>query len=123
MVYRWPGNVRELQNVIRRIIVLGEGEGNLDKMINLSNDSRHNNVEPNFTNDLGLNGKRIDLTDFSFKKFKKQASDQVERKVISYVLEKTDWHRGKACKILKVSYKTLIDKIQNLELRPRDEFV
>jgi len=39
------------------------------------------------------------------------------------VLEKTGWHRGKASRILKVSYKTLLDKIQDLELRPRDEFV
>jgi two-component system repressor protein LuxO len=25
--YSWPGNVRELQNVIRRIVVLGDGDG------------------------------------------------------------------------------------------------
>jgi len=123
IAHHWPGNVRELQNVIRRIIVLGEGEGNLDKMLNLPNNSRRNNIEPNFRNGLGFNGHRIDLTDFSLKKFRKQVSDQVERNVISYVLEKTGWHRGKASRILKVSYKTLLDKIQDLELRPLDEFV
>jgi transcriptional regulator with GAF, ATPase, and Fis domain len=123
IAHHWPGNVRELQNVIRRIIVLGEGEGNLDKMLNLPNNSRRNNIEPNFRNGFGFNGHRIDLTDFSLKKFRKQVSDQVERNVISYVLEKTGWHRGKASRILKVSYKTLLDKIQDLELRPRDEFV
>ena len=123
MAYHWPGNVRELQNVLRRIIVQGEGEGNLDKIINLPQNCRHNNIEPNFRSGFGLNGKRIDLTDFSFKKFKKQASDQVERKVISYVLEKTGWNRSKACEILKVSYKTLLSRIQDLELKPPEEFV
>ena len=123
MVYHWPGNVRELQNVLRRIIVFGEGEGNLDKIINLANNSRHNNIGPNFRNGLGLNGHWIDLTDFSLKKFTKQASDQVERNVISYVLEKTGWNRSKACIILKVSYKTLLSRIQELELRPPGDFV
>ena len=123
MSYHWPGNVRELQNVLRRIIVFSEGKKNLDKIINLANFSRHNNIEPNFRTGLGFNGDRIDLADFSLKKFKKQASDQVESNVISYVLEKTGWNRSKACKILKISYKTLLSKIEDLELRPRDGFV
>ncbi len=123
MAYHWPGNVRELQNVLRRIIVLGEGEGSLDKMINLPNNSKHNNIKPNFRNGLGFNGHRIDLTDFSLKKFRKQVSDQVEKKAISYVLEKTGWNRSKACEILKVSYKTLLSRIQDLELKPPEIFL
>ena len=123
MAYHWPGNVRELQNVLRRIIVLGEREGNLDKIINLPKNSRHNNIEPNFRNTFGLNGHRIDLTDFSLKKFRKQVSDQVEKRAISYVLDKTGWNRSKACEILKVSYKTLLSRIQDLELKPPDDFV
>ena len=123
MAYHWPGNVRELQNVLRRIIVLGEGEGNLDKIINPPNNSRRNNIEANFRFGSGLNGYRIDLTDFSLKKFRKQVSDQVEKKAISYVLEKTGWNRSKACEILKVSYKTLLSRIQGLELKPPEEFV
>lgn len=122
MTYHWPGNVRELQNVLRRIIILGEGEGNLDKIINLPNNSRHNNIEPNFRNGFGLNGHRIDLTDFSLKKFRKLVSDQVEKNAISYVLEKTSWNRSKACEILKVSYKTLLSRIQDLELKPPEDF-
>lgn len=122
-LHHWPGNVRELQNVLRRIIVFGEEKVNFDKIINHPNNSRHHNIEPNFHNGFGLNGHRIDLTDFSLKKFRKQVSDQVEKKAISYVLEKTGWNRSKACEILKVSYKTLLSRIQNLELKPPEEFV
>ena len=122
-LYHWPGNVRELQNVLRRIIVLGEGEENIDKIINITNYSRHNDIAPNFRNGFGLNGHRMDLTDFSLKKFRKQVSDQVEKNVISYVLNKTGWNRSKASNILKVSYKTLLARIQDLELRPPDELV
>ena len=120
-LYHWPGNVRELQNVLRRIIVLGQEKENIDKIIDLPNSSRHNHMEPNFGSDLGLNGHRIDLTDFSLKQYKKQVSDQVEKKLISYVLENTGWNRSRASRILKVSYKTLLARIQDLELRPRDE--
>jgi two-component system response regulator AtoC len=123
MAYHWPGNVRELQNVLRRIIVLGEGEDNLDKIINLPQNSRHNNIEPNFRSGFGLNGHRLDLTDFSLKKYRKQVSDQVEKKAISYVLEKTSWNRSKACEILKVCYKTLLSRIQDLELKPPEDYV
>ena len=122
-LYHWPGNVRELQNVLRRIIVLGEGEENIDKIIDITNYGKRNDMAPNFRNGLGLNGHRIDLTEFSLKKFRKKVSDQVEKNVISYVLNKTGWNRSKASNILKVSYKTLLARIQDLELRPPDEFV
>ena len=122
-LYHWPGNVRELQNMLRRIIVLGEGEGNLDKIINTPKNTGHNNIESNFQNGFGLTGHGIDLTDFSLKKFRKQVSDQVEKRTISYVLEKTAWNRSKACEILQVSYKTLLSRIQDLELKPPEGFV
>jgi DNA-binding NtrC family response regulator len=109
--------------VLRRIIVLGEREGNLDKIINTPQNSGHNNIESNFRIGFGLNGHRIDLADFSLKKFRKQVSDQVEKRTISYVLEKTAWNRSKACEILKVSYKTLLSRIQDLGLKPPEGFV
>ena len=122
-LYHWPGNVRQLQNVLRRIIVLGEGEENLDRIIYLPHHIRQNNMKPHFQNGCGLNRHLIDLTNFSLKRFRKQISDQVEKDTISYVLEKTGWNRSKACEILKVSYKTLLSRIQDLELRPPEDFV
>jgi len=122
-MYHWPGNVRELQNVLKRIMVFGEEEESIEKIINLPNVSRHNDILPNIRNGFGLNGHRIDLTDFSLKKIKKQVSGQVEKDVISYVLGETGWNRSKACKILKISYKTLLSRIQELEIIPSENFV
>jgi transcriptional regulator with PAS, ATPase and Fis domain len=34
--YHWPGNVRELQNVLKRIMILGEGEETIDDLLNPS---------------------------------------------------------------------------------------
>jgi DNA-binding NtrC family response regulator len=44
--------------------------------------------------------------------------DRIEKEVISFVLEKTGWNRTKACAILKISYKTLLYKISDLNLKP-----
>ena len=46
----------------------------------------------------------------------------MEKEVISYVLDKTDWNRSKASKILKVSYKTLLNKISELSITPPNEY-
>ena len=129
IAYHWPGNVRELQNVLRRIIVLGEGEESIDTMIpitnhpqNIDDDKKEVGNTPKFIKFSGINGQQLDLSDLSLKKFKKQVADQVEKDVISYVLEKTGWNRTRATQILKVSYKTLLTKIKELELTPLNNF-
>ena len=123
--YHWPGNVRELQNVIRRIIVFGEEGRTIDDMLGNTvtgpareEGRRGEDRVLNMSEFLGLNRLKPDLSDLSLKKFQKRVSDQVEKDVISYVLEKTGWNRSTATQILKVSYKTLLTKIQDLEIRP-----
>jgi len=73
---------------------------------------------PDLVNLLGLNGKEPDLNSLSLKEIGKRTSDFVDRQVISYVLDRTGWNRSRANKILGISYKTLLAKIQDLELSP-----
>jgi DNA-binding NtrC family response regulator len=42
----------------------------------------------------------------------------IEKEVISHVLNQTGWNRTKASKILKISYKTLLYKISDLDIMP-----
>ena len=67
---------------------------------------------------MGLNGEEPKLKSLSLKEIGKKTSDFVEKQVISYVLDKTGWNRSRANKILGISYKTLLAKIQDLELKP-----
>jgi len=124
--YHWPGNVRELQNVLKRIMILGEAEENIDDLLS-SAGSLENNAGARTTGAkssipidlLGLNGgNAANLTSLSLKKIRKKALDRVEKEVISYVLEKTGWNRSKATKILNISYKTLLYKIKDLNIIP-----
>jgi transcriptional regulator with PAS, ATPase and Fis domain len=127
--YHWPGNVRELQNVLRRIIVLGEGEESIDTMIaahdteqTIQNHGANGGTASKFIGFSGINGIELDHSDFSLKKYKKLVADKVEKDLISYVLEKTGWNRTRATQILKVSYKTLLTKIKELEVKPLNNF-
>jgi transcriptional regulator with PAS, ATPase and Fis domain len=126
--YHWPGNIRELQNVLKRLMILGNGEDNLDDMLmgNLNQPRAANSPrsasQPATPMDiLGFDSSAPpDLSSLSLKKIKKKAMDRVEKEVIAYVLEKTGWNRSKATKILKISYKTLLYKIKDLEIEPPD---
>ena len=124
--YHWPGNVRELQNILKRIMILGEDEETINDLLNAP-DKRDRMAEiqsainkPAIPIDLlGLNGENAtNLSSLSLKKIRKKALDRVEKEVISYVLDKTGWNRSKATKILKISYKTLLYKIKDLGIVP-----
>ena len=56
--------------------------------------------------------------DLSLKEIKKIASGRVEKEVIAFILEKVGWNRSLAAKILKISYKALLYKINDLEVQP-----
>ena len=124
--YHWPGNVRELQNVLKRLMILGNGEDNLDDMLvgtttrprtaGLPASAGHSQSPMDL---LGFDSNTPpDLSSLSLKKIKKKAMDRVEKEVIAYVLEKTGWNRSKATKILNISYKTLLYKIKDLGIDP-----
>ncbi len=131
--YPWPGNIRELQNCIKKQMVLNDWDKVLNEL--LSNSTAPNspinntfNVLPDnnsdttsafiseFVNFSKNSGNLIE--EISLKKIKKQACDKIEKNVISYVLSKVAWNRSKASKILKISYKTLLYKINELDINP-----
>jgi len=126
--YSWPGNVRELQNVLQRIIVLGESEQALDGMLTAAAISPAATRSPargsgssHLMSALAAGGGEVDLSDLALKKIRKKATNQVERELISFVLIKTGWNRSKASRILHVSYKTLLQKIEDLAIAPPPE--
>ena len=126
MTYYWPGNVRELQNVLKNIVVSGKWGGVVEDLLS---DVQYPS-SPHATGDSEsivhqlLNDHKGDLEDFkslSLKKIKRRVANKVEREVISHILNKTYWNRSQAAKILKISYKTLLYKIDDLEIEPPSE--
>jgi len=125
--YHWPGNVRQLQNVLKRSIVLNDWEKIIEEFPGSIDNAKEDSITSelplekftpvaNFINFEGENSP--DLASFSLKKIKKKITDKVEKEAISYVLDKTGWNRTNAAKILKISYKTLLYKISDLNIAP-----
>ena len=128
--YSWPGNVRELQNVLKRMLVLGDCNQiveelfSSERIVSQSDEGADDclNHNASLTRILDLAGKNSpDSQTFSLKTAKKNAVEMVEREIISHVLTKTDWNRSKASKILKISYKTLLYKISDLNIIPPEK--
>ena len=106
MRYRYPGNVRELENIIKRMIVLGDshlarapwpGETTNGKS---EGDFRPPPVKA-----------RISLKDIS-----RKAALAAERQAILEALEQTHWNRIRAAKLLGISYRALLYKIKDAGL-------
>ncbi len=124
--YHWPGNVRELQDVLQRLMLLGDRGDRLDDTHMVSSVQPEASAVPESIDQpqslmdlLGLDmNNSPDLSSLSLKKIRKRAQDLVEKEVIAFVLDKTAWNRSKAARILKISYKSLLNKIKDLELNP-----
>jgi len=128
VAYHWPGNVRELQNVLKRFMVLGVSPENINEI--LSTKSNYSS-EPQFPAStlsplscyLNSNGGQMpELSALSLKSIRKEVGNKVEKEVIGYVLDETDWNRSKASRILDISYKSLLDKIKALDVSPPVSF-
>ncbi len=122
--YQWPGNVRELENVIRRAIALKDWgfvfkELDLKKMAPESDNGVSSEEGP--TNLVWHDDKVLDFfktKDFSLRKIRKAYVSEAERHAILEALEETQWNRKEAAQLLKVSYKTLLNRIDEFGLKP-----
>src|SRR5882724_561805 len=97
--YHWPGNIRELENLVKRYVILGSEEV-------ISNDLVTREQEY-FNPDINLDGP------ISLKKLTRQATRELERKVILKVLQAHHWNRKQAARALSISYRALLYKIRD----------
>ena len=105
--YKWPGNVRELENIIRRMVVLADGER--DFAVQAARARPLPAVSPQPTQPT------LSVTE-SLREIGRRGAREAERHALSEVLERVRWNRAEASRILKVSYKTLLNKIAECEL-------
>lgn len=101
----WSGNVRELENTIRRLVVLSDSEQVIGGLVDRR---RSGSVEP---------PTRPMITE-SLREIANRGAREAERKALAEVLERVHWNRAEASRILKVSYKTLLNKICECGLTP-----
>ena len=100
----WSGNVRELENTIRRMVVLTDGEHAFESLVARGRNGHARGLwsAPDTTESL----RNESLRDIA-----RRAAREAERQALAEVLERVKWNRAEASRILKVSYKTLLNKI------------
>jgi DNA-binding NtrC family response regulator len=103
--YRWPGNVRELENVIDRMVVLKE-EGIIsprdlpDKVRNVHTGSSFPVLE------IPEEGLCLEAM-----------MKNIEKELILKALEKSNWVKQRAAKLLNVNRTTLVGKIEKIGIK------
>ena len=126
IAYSWPGNVRELQSILKSSMVMGNWEEVVDDLSFKDKPDVYPTTDQKGREKALLVDAFLDLKNenssghasFSLKKIRKETINTIDKEVISFVLDKTGWNRTKASKILKISYKTLLTRISDLDIKP-----
>jgi len=103
--YNWPGNVRELRNVIERVVILkGKGEITPHDLPRRLTKTNGKVVLPGMV--LSEEGLCLNT-----------AVSEFEKALILQSLEKTNWVKNEAAKLLQLNRTTLVEKIKKHRLQ------
>lgn len=110
--YRWPGNIRELENLIERMILFADGDHicaeDLPEEIQANAPSSNAGPIPPI---------HLPAGDTGLKEAIKETVHHLEKQYIVQALEKTNQNVTQAAKLLKISRKSLQNKMKEFGLR------
>ncbi len=98
--HSWPGNIRELENVVIKLVALGDERLAIAELGNAVFVARR-------TEAVAVQG-------HSLKAAARAASREAERELILKALARTRWNRKRAAQELQISYKSLLYKLKQI---------
>ena len=120
MEYAWPGNIRELENLVKRYVIVGNEAQIIRELSTHKPIVSSQSVSPAAEavaspppSPAGGNGADLEMP--SLLEIGRRAAMQAEREAIERVLAQTRWNRRQAAKILRISYKALLNKLKAME--------
>ena len=118
----WPGNLRELENFVKRYLMAGGKEMAFGECKSEPEDVTEDDtvVSPCAVSPMGSPaGLPHSVSDSdSLRSVVRSVKLEAERNAIAAALESTGWNRKAAARLLKVSYRTLLYKIEQYQMRP-----
>ena len=127
--YSWPGNLHEIEEFVKRYLMMGDKElifATPSPEQAPKNGKAHAKLEP--VRETHFAGEDFARQDFaghdeerpaslnSLKSLVQSVRYEAERNAIATALEKTGWNRKAAARLLKVSYRTLLYKIEQYHM-------
>jgi DNA-binding NtrC family response regulator len=126
--HAWPGNLGELENFVKCYLMLGDesllmvSEGALqqgssqalEQAIRMRIESLKQNGK-----DEGVASRARATEIASLKALVRNAKEEAERGAIAEALEQTQWNRKAAARLLQISYRALLYKIDEYQMTPQ----
>jgi two-component system, NtrC family, response regulator AtoC len=126
--YAWPGNLRELENFAKRFLAHGDENAALHELHSQPNfrfagkgENGNGNGNGHTKNGVHLSSSPTSDEKSSLKLLVRNAKGEAERGAIAHALEQTHWNRKAAARLLNVSYRALLYKIQEYNMAPPSE--
>ena len=116
--YAWPGNLRELEVFVKRFLVFGDETAAVEELNSHSHSAPGNGHGNGNGHNNGKNGHSAGEGQSSLKSLVKTAKGEAERSAIAHALGETHWNRKAAARLLSISYRALLYKIQEYRLVP-----
>jgi DNA-binding NtrC family response regulator len=107
--HSWPGNLKELETFVKRYLVAADEE------LTVSGLKTPFSINGNRSSEDAESGE-IRPTPTSLKSMIQSVRWETERNAIAAALEKTGWNRKAAARLLGVSYRTILYKIEQYEM-------
>jgi two-component system response regulator AtoC len=117
--YLWPGNLRQLEIFVKRFLVFGDEAAALEDLKLQPFEAAGESGNGDSTG-FGKNGTHLADEKSPLKLLVRHAKGETERNAIARALEETHWNRKAAARLLSISYRALLYKIQEYQLMPRE---
>ncbi len=116
--YHWPGNLRELGNFVKRYLILADEEMAVSELRAVSPDKGRAAAA---AVGAGIDTSNARNSADNLKALLRDLKGAAETEAIAKALEQTHWNRRKAAEMLNISYKALLYKIKQYDIRRKPD--
>jgi two-component system, NtrC family, response regulator AtoC len=119
--HAWPGNMQELETFVKRYLLAGDHQfvlGGLEPTAGETDAAE--NSSPLRDDTEAQDAKTVSR---SLKSLLQSVRSETERNAITAALEKTRWNRKAAARLLRVSYRTVLYKIDQYQISPNNTYL